>query len=111
MTHGENKPERLDSFSKILIATGQINYMASSIDGVQKQIVCLPDENGYHKDGIEERRRLLEITVRRLTSIAQEMGEFINSRDMLCPIDIRVSKVPFEILGGMDEVEKEYQSN
>lgn len=37
--------EGLDLFSKILLATGTINYMASMIHGVNSQIKMLPPEN------------------------------------------------------------------
>jgi len=46
--------QKLDSLSKILIATGQINYMAASIDSVNEQMKFLPDAKGFHAEGIKE---------------------------------------------------------
>lgn len=100
---------KLDSLSKILIATGQINYMAASIDSVNEQIKFIPDENGFHKDGIKEKDECLSDVALRLAAIMEDMGNLINSWDCICHIDERVSKVPFEILiHGEDDTEKDY---
>lgn len=102
--------EKLDSFSKILIATGQINYMAASINGVNQEMKFIPDPNGYHKDGIKEKDDLLNDVVVRLGAIMEDMGNLINNHDCICPIDERVSKVPFEIIvHGKDDVNKTFK--
>lgn len=101
--------EKLDLFSKILIATGQINYMASLINSVNEQIKFVPDKEGYHKEGIKSRDDLLNEVVIKLAAIMEEMGNCINEHDCLCTIDERVAKVPFEIIiHGMDNVEDDY---
>ena len=102
-------PQRLDSFSKILIATGQINYMASSIDGVNNQMKFIPDKQGFHADGIKEKDEVLAEVVQDLRAVMNKLGNLINNCDCICSIDMRVAKVPFEIIeSGMDECENEY---
>lgn len=104
--------QKLDSFSKILIATGQINYMASMINGVNEQMKFIHDEKGIHAAGIKEKDEKLSEVVEKLSAIIDDMGNLINSHDCVCEIDERVSKVPFEILiHGMDDTETDYESN
>jgi hypothetical protein len=104
--------QKLDSLSKILIATGQINYMAASIDSVNEQIKMIPDENGYHAEGIKQRNELLAETVISLTEIMKKMFSLIVNQDCICTIDDRVSQVPFEILiEGMDDTTKDYEDD
>ncbi|MBO9657521.1 MAG: hypothetical protein J7527_01725 [Chitinophagaceae bacterium] len=101
---------KLDSLSKILLATGQINYLSASIDGVNEQIRMLPDENGFHAGGIQERDELLADVAVRLAGIMEDIGNLINDQDCLCPLDARVTKVPFEIcVLGMDDTEEQYE--
>lgn len=103
--------QKLDSLSKILIATGQINYMAASIDSVNEQIKMIPDKQEFHAGGIKERDELLAEVVTKLGAIMEDMGNLINGQDCICHIDERVSKVPFEIIiHGMDDTEKDYET-
>ena len=104
--------QKLDSLSKILVATGQINYMAASINGANEQLKFLPDKEGFMKEGIKEMDEFLNEVVVKLSSVLEDMGNLINARDCICHIDTRVSKVPFEILiQGMDDVEYDYDSD
>lgn len=103
--------QKLDSLSKIIIATGQINYMAVSINSVNEQMKFIPDENGYHTEGIKQFDEALSDTVGKLASIMEDLGNLINNRDAICHIDTRVAKVPFEIIiDGKDECETDYDS-
>jgi hypothetical protein len=100
---------KLDNFSKILIATGQINYMAASIDGVNEQMKTIPDPDNIHSPGIKEAEEVLEDTVNRLCAILENLGDLINDHDCICHIDTRVAKVPFEILiHGQDDTDTDY---
>lgn len=102
--------QKLDSLSKIIIATGQINYMAVSIDSVNEQIKFVPDKECVHKEGIEARNEILAETVTKLAAIMKEIGHFINATDCICHIDTRVAAVPFEILiAGKDDCEEDYE--
>jgi hypothetical protein len=103
--------QKLDSFSKILIATAQINYMAASIDSVNEQIKFsgLASEV-VHNEGVNERDDILRETVTDLAAIMEKLGNLINNHDCLCAIDERVAKVPFEIIvHGKDDTEKDYE--
>jgi hypothetical protein len=100
---------KLDSLSKILIATGQINYMAASIDSVNEQMKFLQDKEGFHKEGIEAKDELLKEVVSDLSEIMEKMGNLINNQGCICHIDQRVAKVPFNVLiHNMDECEEDY---
>ena len=98
--------EKLDSFSKILIATGQINYMASSINSVNMQIKTVSDDKGTFKHRIDQRDKALADAVCKLGEVMEDLGDLINVQDCISPIDERVSNVPFEIIiHGKDEIE------
>lgn len=99
---------KLDSFNKILLATGAINYMASGINGVNLQMVCLPDPNGYHKDGIQSRFEILKEVEGDLFKIMEKLGDYMNDTDCITPIDVRATKEAFDIVSGdNDNVEVE----
>lgn len=108
--------EKLDSLSKILLATGAINYMASQIDGVSQQTKMLKmaykakpdlgDFDGIHGEGIKAKDELLAEVVQRLASIMEDMGNLINGHDCLCPIDQYATTAPFMIVvQGKDDVD------
>lgn len=100
--------ERLDSFSKILIATAQVNYMAAAINGVNEQIKFLKD-NPFHQEGIKQRDAILAQTEDKLSDIMEDLGNYMNNNDCLTKIDERVTTVAFNIIQrGMDEVETIY---
>jgi hypothetical protein len=101
--------QKLDSLSKIIIATGQINYMAVSIDSVNEQTKFIPDKDGVFKESIKERDEILAETVAKLAAIMEDLGNLINNQDCICHLDTRVAKVPFEIIiEGKDDCEKDY---
>lgn len=98
--------EKLDSFSKIIVATSAINYMANSLSTVNQQMKMIPDEKGYHADGIKQKDELLNSVVNKLGDIMEELGNCINNCDAICPIDERVTSEAFAIiLHGKDDVE------
>lgn len=100
---------KLNAFSKILIATSQINYMANSINSANEVIKMLPDSRGALKEGIKERDDALEETVKKLGEVMEDLGNLINNHDCICKLDERVAKVPFEIIiEGKDDTEKDY---
>lgn len=99
--------QKLDNISKIMLATGSINYMATAINSVNEQIKMVPDPEGYHKEGIETRDQLLARTVKRLGNIMEELGNLMNNQDCIAPIDVRATTPAFEIiLHGKDDVEE-----
>jgi hypothetical protein len=113
--------QKLDSFSKILMATGAINYMAASIDSVNTEIKmmrptynkAIPDMNfeDVHGKGIEARDEILAETVVKLSAIMEELGNLINGQDALCAVDIFATKAAFEVVvHGHDDTEGDFDN-
>lgn len=104
--------QKLDSFSKILIATAQINYMSANLDAVNDQMKMAGlSKAKFHKEGIDERDRLLSDVVVRLADIMEDLGNNMTNTDCLSAIDVRVTTPAFEIIvHGKDDVEKDYQN-
>lgn len=107
--------QKLDSFSKILLATSAINYMASSINGVNRDmkfIIATPPPNydaSVHKEGIETKDALLEEVVKDLGAIMEKMGNLINGHDCICPIDQYITTPAFQVvIHGNDDVEGDF---
>lgn len=99
--------DKLDSLSKIMLATGAINYMACSIDSVNEQIKTIPDLRKVHEEGIKQRDEMLFKVWGKLGDIMEEMGDLINMQDCLCPIDVRATREAFNIVvSGKDDVNK-----
>ena len=88
--------QKLDSFKKILLATGQINYLASAIQEVI--------------EGSKMNEDVISAISGGLASIMEMLAEIANDHDFTLPIDERISRVPFEILlHDMDDVESDYE--
>jgi hypothetical protein len=103
----KNKIQRLDDFNKILIATGQINYLASCLDGVNSDIRFIPDPEGWHKEGIQTREYVLRDVRQALYDLMERMADLMNNTGCISPIDVRVSKEAFKVVSGQnDNVEK-----
>lgn len=96
----------LDNFNKILLATGQINYLSSAIHCVNEDLKFLEIESMQEK--IEMQDRILKRTVKRLKMILDELAGVINSGDYGLPIYSRPSLPVFEILAGKDEMDNPY---
>lgn len=108
--------QKLDSFSKILLATSAINYMASSIDGVNRDMKFIRHNDGdalneFHNKGIEERDKLMEDVVKQLGQIMESMGNVINGHDAICAIDQYITTPAFNvIIHGNDDTEGDFDS-
>lgn len=99
--------QKLEAIQKIMLATGTINYLASAIEGVQSDMVHLPDPNNYHEAGIKERYALLDETVNSLYDVMEKLADYMNDADCISPIDVRATKQAFAIVSGdKDKVEK-----
>lgn len=97
---------KLDSFSKILLATQSINYMANIAHSVNQQIKGIPDPQGIFKPGIKHRDELLKLVVSKLGEVMNELGHCLNNADSVSPIDERITKQAFDIIiHGKDNVE------
>lgn len=110
--------EKLDDFSKILLATSTINYMASNLNDVKRDYEFLNSDSTNErsqiadkamKDGLENHKKYLASTLKRLCDTIEELGNYMDGRDMVCAIDERVYDAPLDILlHGKDEVENSY---
>lgn len=102
--------EKLDSFSKIILATGAIQYMAASINSVNEQMKMVPlkpELEAALSTGIKDRDDLLKETVENLNVVMQRLGDYMNDSDCICAIDIRATRAAFEIVAlGKDSVNK-----
>lgn len=98
--------EKLDSISKILIATGTINYLANLMFLLNKEMKMLVGKNEIHTEGIVEKDKLLENTVKKLGEIMEELGDCLNKYDAVMPIDERITSEAFKIMHGDDSVNK-----
>lgn len=109
---------KLDDYSKILLATSQINMLANNLNQVKSGRALfkalnnrpfLNDETATETETDTEIDKALNKAVDKLTAIYQKLADVLNDIDAVSPIDERISKVPGEILlFGMDETEEEY---
>lgn len=95
---------KLDDFNKILLATGAINYLSSSIYGVNENMKYLLNSDipvdKTLKEGIDIRNTLLSDTVTKLYEVMEELGEYMNGYDCISPVDIRATNEAFKIVSG-----------
>jgi|SRR6185503_11420550 len=103
--------EKLDNFSKVLVATSAINYLANTLWEVNNQtkttLHLYPAEKHIFEHGIKYKDEVLAETVKKLGQIMEELGECLNSCDASCEIDNRVTTPAFDIvLRGKDSVEE-----
>jgi len=113
-------PEKLDLFSKILLATSTINYMASSLNAVNEQykdVLYLEekvrDDNDISTKALEtlvaDQDKKLEEVSENLAGILKSFGNYLHKKDCVCAIDARIYKLSSEILlEGKDEVDNTY---
>lgn len=110
MAKKKPKPQKLDSLSKIILATGAINYMAAGIDSVNEQIKMIQppaDMKDVFADGIKGRDAVLAKAVKQLAQVMEDLGNYMNNNDCLCPLDVRVTEDAFNvIIGGQDDPEE-----
>lgn len=99
--------EKLDSFSKILLATGAINYMAASLNSVTQQIAFIPKNvSETAAESVIRNNAELDKVLVALKDTMENFGNFMDGIDCVCPIDVRIYEVPFDIiLHGNDNVE------
>lgn len=97
--------EKLDSLSKILLATHTINILSANIVDIMKDYDYSPIEDVRAVTG--EFQAILNNAIEQLKPIMKSLGDFLNNRDAVCPIDVRITKAAFDILiSGNDNVNK-----
>ncbi len=103
--------QKLDTFSKIILATGSINYLASMVEGVNSEMKMTPgfmSEGSVHKEGVDKRDKDMDEA---LALLEQVMGKLGNSLEEQCAIDIYVTTPAFNVLiHGHDDVEGDFEN-
>jgi hypothetical protein len=97
--------EKLDDYSKILIATASINYMSHQLNTVIAQAQQLK-VLGLESDFVKKNEDVLFDFKGRIHEIAEDFANFMNECDMTQPIDERLLSPSFEVLNGKDNVEE-----
>ena len=112
--------EKLDWFSKTLLATSTINFMASTLNTINEEckVALIPEnrileDNGLSRKILEElvgdQDKKLEELVDELAAIVKNLGTYLHNKDAVCAIDARIYKAPSEILlQRKDEVDDTY---
>lgn len=97
--------ERLDTFNKILLATGTINYMASALNGVTQTVAHISTSQ-IAIESVGRNKEELDKVLGSLKNVMESFGNYLDGIDCVCPIDQRIYEVPFDIIiHGNDEVE------
>lgn len=100
--------QKLDSFNKILLATGTINYLAGMVEGLNSDMKHMPDPKKVHADGIAKRDADMEAALGKLKEAMEILG---NSVDEVCAIDQYVTTPAFQVvMHGHDEVEGDFDN-
>jgi hypothetical protein len=103
--------QKLDSFNKIILATGTINYLASSINGLNEQIKIIKAKDSVFDEGIKQRDEVLAEVVEELGKVMNKLGDLINAQDALCAVDQYVITPAFMVVvHGHDEVEGDFDN-
>lgn len=102
---------KLDNYSKIILAIGNINYLSSSVNDLLRTMRL----HGRYQTDEDFRRQAVELEVTlgataiQLNLAMQNLGNLANSIDLLCPLDVYVTSPAFFVVGaGFDETEAEY---
>lgn len=90
--------ERLNTFSKILITTGQINYLANTVHTVNQQLKMIPDTKGALVGSIENQELMLNDVQYKLALVMESLADFCNNTDIVMPIDERICDNAFDII-------------
>lgn len=102
--------EKLDDFSKIVLATSSIAYMASQINRVILSTPNPPDAATEYN--LEEGRDLLTFSLQRLIPIMNALATHLNDAGIARHIDERATSPAFEVcVYGFDETETDYSED
>lgn len=109
---------KLDEFNKILLATSTINYMASALEGVRRDYQIISSVNNEKgntvkaiNEGLVSKNKKMANTLKKLCAVIEDLGNYLDGHDIICPIDSRVYSVPLNILlHKMDEEDTVYEN-
>lgn len=97
---------KLDAFSKILLATQSINYMAASLNGVMQSKSASASTHPIVVDSIKQDETQIYKTLQSLTVIMENLGDYINDIEAISLIDVKITAAAFDILiHGNDDME------
>lgn len=108
----ENEAPKLDPYSKILLATQTINFLASNINSVMNDYAWLstvnePASAERLRNSAKQKKDLLEDALIGLVSVMESLADYCNDFDSITPIDIKIVKPAFDVLvHGEDLVEE-----
>ncbi|MES2733590.1 MAG: hypothetical protein V4714_17735 [Bacteroidota bacterium] len=110
------EPTRLDAFSKILLATQTINYLANNVNAVIQDIKTIAFRDQIHAVQLENsftaKEMYLSGIVDDLVEIMNDLGDFCNGGDMVMPVDEKATENAFRILNEDDSAEQDgYRPN
>lgn len=94
--------EKLDNFSKILLATQTINYLSGCLDRVTLSLAPIKDDSVIELR--ERNEKMLKSMAEKTADLCNELGDFMNAIDCVCPIDERIVKPAMDIINGADDV-------
>lgn len=98
--------EKLDTYSKILLATANINYVAWMVQGVQEQIKQTRMADPVILSAYATNQEVLNEALAALREVMEDMGNFVNNFDMVTSMDERITSPAYDIIiHGKDEVE------
>ena len=89
--------QKLDTISKILLATQSINYMATSLSRVTEQCKTVSSDDVVRGMVTNNENALLD-HFNILKAAMMQLGDYMNSIDCVCPIDARILKPAFDII-------------
>lgn len=100
------------------MATGAINYMASSIEGVNQQMkmmksipIANEDWDNIHGENVKAKDEVLAEVVTDLAAVMEKLGDLINGHDCLCSVDVFATKAAFHVVvHGNDDTEGDYDN-
>ena len=102
---------RLDPFSKILLATQTINYLANNVNAVIQDIKTIAPRDPKHGEQLEKsflaKEAYLDLVAAGLVGIMNDLGDFCNGGDMVTPVDEKATENAFHILNEDDSAEQD----
>lgn len=91
----------MKTFDKIMLATQQIQNMASRIENTRQMVSCVirqENEPYLYQSMVTDNETTLQESLSKMMVVIEDLAGWINSNDNLCGEDIALYKVPFDVL-------------
>lgn len=101
--------ESLPKINKIMLATGAINYMATHIHTINREMSFTNGIHGDspHRQSLHEQQQTLSKAILHLDNVMQCLAEYMNGYDCLTSLDTLLLTPVFEVVsGGKDDVNR-----